>query len=73
MRPRVCTLRGRIPSDRADTVTRPETPSVCPDPAGSSSLDPQGHRLRLGLGGDFSPARPDPTQGSFWSAEIFLP
>jgi hypothetical protein len=49
MRPRVGTLRGRIPSDRADTATRPGTPSVCPDPAGSSSLDPQCHRLRLGL------------------------
>jgi len=76
MRPWVCILRGRLPSDPADTVARPETPSVCPDPPGSSSLGPRYHPLRLGLlglGAGFSPASPALTQGSFGSAEIFLP
>jgi hypothetical protein len=61
MRPWAGTLRGRIPSDRADTAVRPETLSVCPDPAGSSSRDPPGQRLRLvlfGRRGRFLPGPP---------------
>ncbi len=61
MRLWVCTLRWHISSDPADTVSRPETPSVCPDPPGSSSRGPRYHSLRLGRlcrWGRFLPARP---------------
>lgn len=76
MRPVICPLGSRRASHSADTVSRPERRSVCPNPPASSSLDPRCHPLRLGrlcLGGDFAPARPDRTPGSFRSGETFLP